>query len=214
MKGESGGITVIVVIDYGMGNLGSIVNMLKKVGAQAAVSSEAEMIERADRLILPGVGAFDNAIKNLTDRGLIPLLNTKVVRDKTPILGVCLGMQLLAQRSEEGHLPGLGWLDAEVIRFKFDPAHAHLKIPHMGWNTLQICQPHPLWAELDAEPRFYFVHSYHLACRSMDTVLAQTHYGYAFTSAVAKENILGVQFHPEKSHKFGMRLLNNFAKRC
>ena len=204
---------MIVIIDYGMGNLGSIANMLKKVGAEAVVSSEAAVIERADKLILPGVGAFDNGMKSLAERGMIPLLNAKVLRDKTPILGLCLGMQLFTQRSEEGQLRGLGWLEAETIRFKFDQAHVHLKIPHMGWNTLQICQPHPLFAEMYAEPRFYFVHSYHVVCTDARTVLAQTHYGYDFASAVAKENIVGVQFHPEKSHKFGMKLLRNFAER-
>ena len=204
---------MIVVIDYGIGNLGSIANMLKKVGVEAVVSSEAAVIDRADKLILPGVGAFDNGMKNLAERGLIPLLNDKVLEDQTPILGLCLGMQLFTQRSEEGELPGLGWLEAETVRFKFDQAHARLKIPHMGWNTVQVCQPHPIFADMEADMRFYFVHSYHVVCAEARTVLAQTHYGYDFASAVAKENIVGVQFHPEKSHKFGMKLLRNFAER-
>jgi glutamine amidotransferase len=204
---------MITIVDYGMGNLGSIANVLKKVHAKAAVSSEAAAIERADKLILPGVGAFDTGMKNLTERGLIPLLNAKVLQEKTPILGLCLGMQLLARRSEEGQLPGLGWLDAETVRFKFDGTHDHLKIPHMGWNTLQVCQPHPIFADMDAESRFYFVHSYHVVCADPRTVLAKTHYGYEFVSAVARDNIVGLQFHPEKSHKFGMKLLKNFAER-
>ena len=202
---------MIVIIDYGMGNLGSIANMLKKVGAKAVVSSDAAVIERADKLVLPGVGAFDNGMKNLAERGMIPLLNAKVLQDKTPILGLCLGMQLFTRRSEEGELPGLGWLDAETVRFKFDATHNHLKIPHMGWNTLQICRSHPLFTDLDVENRFYFVHSYYVDCADAPMVLARTHYGYDFASAVAKENIVGVQFHPEKSHKFGMKLLRNFA---
>jgi len=204
---------MIVVVDYGLGNLGSIANMLKKIGAHAVVSSDPAVVEKADKLILPGVGAFDAGMKNLETRGLIPLLNYRVLEQKTPILGVCLGMQLLCKRSEEGQLPGLGWLDAEVIRFKFDGNIANLKIPHMGWNTLAVRQPHPLFADLEAENRFYFVHSYHVVCADMGNVLAQTNYGFDFASAVVKDNIMGVQFHPEKSHKFGMRLYKNFTER-
>jgi len=204
---------MIVVIDYGLGNLGSIANMLKKVGAQAVVSSDPAVLEKADKLILPGVGAFDAGMKNLGTRGLIPLLNFRVLEQQTPILGVCLGMQLLCKQSEEGHLPGLGWLDAEVIRFKFDNNISNLKIPHMGWNSLAFRQGHPLFADLEGENRFYFVHSYHVVCADTGNVLAQTNYGYDFASAVTKDNILGVQFHPEKSHKFGMRLYKNFAER-
>lgn len=172
------------------------------------------MIERADKLILPGVGAFDNGMKNLEERGLIPLLSAKVLGDKTPILGLCLGMQLFTKRSEEGQLPGLGWLEAKTVRFKFDQERAHLKIPHMGWNTIKICQSHPIFSDLHDKPRFYFVHSYHVICEGADTVLAQTNYGYTFTSVVIRDNILGVQFHPEKSHKFGMKLFRNFVELC
>jgi glutamine amidotransferase len=203
---------MIAIIDYGLGNLGSIANMLKKVSARTTISSDPAVIAQANKLILPGVGAFDAGMKNLEARGLIPLLNAQVQEKKVPILGVCLGMQLLSRRSEEGQLPGLGWLDAETIRFKFDYASANLKIPHMGWNRLTVCQPHPLFADIDAEIRFYFVHSYHVVCSDPDNVLAQTTYGFDFTSAVVKDNIMGVQFHPEKSHKFGMRLLKNFAE--
>ena len=204
---------MIVVVDYGLGNLGSIANMLKKIGAHAVVSSDPAVVEKADKLILPGIGAFDAGMKNLETRGLIPLLNYRVLEQKTPILGVCLGMQLLCKRSEEGQLPGLGWLDAEVIRFKFDGNIANLKIPHMGWNTLTVRQPYPLFADLEAENRFYFVHSYHVVCADRGNVLAQTNYGFDFASAVVKDNIMGVQFHPEKSHKFGMRLYKNFTER-
>jgi glutamine amidotransferase len=203
---------MVIIVDYGMGNLGSIENMLKKVGIEAVVSSDKTMIKKADKLILPGVGAFDNGMKNLTERGLIPLLNEKALQEKTPILGLCLGMQLFTRHSEEGKLPGLGWMDAETVSFKFGGANANLKVPHMGWNTIQICQPHPLFVEMDTETRFYFVHSYHVICRDTTAVLAQTDYGYVFTSAIAKENILGVQFHPEKSHKFGLKLFKNFAE--
>jgi glutamine amidotransferase len=203
---------MITIIDYGMGNLGSIANMLKKVGAKAVISSDIATIESADKLILPGVGAFDNGMTKLNELGLIPILNAKVKEAKTPMLGVCLGMQLLTRKSEEGKLPGLGWIEAETKRFRFDSHQSSLKVPHMGWNLINIKQPHPIFEEMYQEPRFYFVHSYYVACHNEQDVLAKTYYGYEFVSAVAKENIVGVQFHPEKSHKFGMKLLRNFVE--
>jgi glutamine amidotransferase len=204
---------MIVIIDYGMGNLGSIFNMLKKVGAKAIISSDISMIERADKLILPGVGAFDNGAKNLNELGFTPILNRKVLQEKTPILGLCLGMQLFTRRSKEGNLPGLGWVEADTVRFRFDQAQTGLKIPHMGWNLIQVKQPSPICKGLSGEDvRFYFVHSFHCVCDNPDNVLATTVYGYEFPSAIIKENIVGTQFHPEKSHKFGMQLLRNFAE--
>ena len=204
---------MIAIVDYGMGNLGSIANMFKKVGAQSTISSDPQIIEAAEKLILPGVGAFDNGMKNLAQRGLADLLNVQVLQHKKPILGLCLGMQLFTRTSEEGQLQGLGWLNAKTVRFKFDEASARLKIPHMGWNTLRIQKPHHLLADLGTDVRFYFVHSYHLLCNDPESVLATTTYGYDFASVVVQENILGAQFHPEKSHKFGMKLLKNFAER-
>ncbi len=200
---------MIVVIDLGIGNIGSIVNMLRKNGCGAVVSSSAQEIERAGKLILPGVGAFDNAMKALDEKGLIPVLNKAVLEDKKIVLGICLGMQLFASKSEEGMLPGLGWLDGEVIRFRSADS---LKIPHMGWNTIEVVKRSPLLSDMFAEPRFYFVHSYHFVCNDQRDVLAKTGYGYDFVSAVQKDNIMGVQFHPEKSHKFGLKLFNNFVK--
>lgn len=202
---------MVVVIDYGMGNLGSILNMMKKIGAPAVISSKISDIEKADKLILPGVGAFDNGMKNLSERGLIHVLNNKVIKDATPILGICLGMQLFAKRSEEGILDGLGWIDAETVRFRFEGDKTGLKIPHMGWNYLKIAREHHLFGDLGDNPRFYFVHSYHVVCNSSEDVLATTYYGYDFVSSINRGNIFGVQFHPEKSHKFGMRLLTNWA---
>jgi len=204
---------MIVIIDYGMGNLGSVVNMLKKLGVETVVSSDKDAIKKASKLILPGVGAFDNGMKNLRDRNLIPLLNEKVLEERITILGLCLGMQLYTRGSEEGRMPGLGWLDAETVSFRFEGVNANLKVPHMGWNTIEICQSHPLFAEMNNESRFYFVHSYHVVCKETGTVVAQTDHGYMFPSAIAKENILGVQFHPEKSHNFGMKLFKNFVER-
>jgi len=203
---------MIVIVDYGMGNLGSMANMLKKIGQPAIATSDLAIIANSSKLILPGVGAFDGGMKNLEERKLLPLLRKRVLEDKVPILGVCLGMQLLGNKSEEGTLPGLGWLSSETIRFKFGNANAKLKIPHMGWNQLTVCKLHPLFTDLETVNRFYFVHSYHVVCANPDNVLATTSYGVDFTSAIVKDNIMGVQFHPEKSHKFGMRLLKNFAE--
>lgn len=205
---------MIVIIDYGMGNLGSIVNMLKKVGVKAIISADPAVIEQANKLILPGVGAFDNGMKHLNDLNLVPPLNYKVLVEKIPILGICLGAQLLTQRSEEGGLSGLGWIEADTVRFKFNQTDARLKIPHMGWNLLNIYQSHPLFTDMYEEPRFYFVHSYHFTCRNEADVLAKTLYGYEFTSVIGRENIMGTQFHPEKSHKFGLKILKNFVEYC
>lgn len=204
---------MIVIVDYGMGNLGSILNMLKKIGAPSAkISTDPRDIEQAEKLILPGVGAFDTGMKHLRETGLIPLLNEKVVKAKVPTLGVCLGMQLITKKSEEGELPGLGWLDAETIRFSFDPMKTGLKVPHMGWNTVKIQRAGTLFNEMYPDARFYFVHSYHVVAHNANDVLAMTNYGYDFVSAVQHENIMAAQFHPEKSHKFGMRLYKNFVE--
>ncbi len=204
---------MITIVDYGVGNLGSIANMLKKIGAKAEVASDPAALRRAEKLILPGVGAFDAGMRKLNESGLTPLLNELVLEKKTPILGLCLGMQLMTRRSEEGVEAGLGWFEAETVRFRFGPEQAHLKIPHMGWNTLEVRRPHPLVADLGPEPRFYFVHSYHVVCADPADVVAWTDYGHPVAAVIARENILGAQFHPEKSHKFGMQLLRNFAER-
>ncbi len=204
---------MIIIIDYGMGNVGSILNMLKKVGAPAAkVSADPKDIEQADKLILPGVGAFDTGMQRLRETGLISLLNEKVLKAKTPTLGVCLGMQLLTRVSEEGELPGLGWIDAETIRFRFDPKQSGLKIPHMGWNTVKIQREGTLFMDMYPGARFYFVHSFHVVSHEPADVLTTTEYGYDFVSAVQHEHIMGAQFHPEKSHKFGMKLYKNFVE--
>lgn len=201
---------MIVVIDYGMGNVGSILNMLKRIGVPARLSADPDEIDRADKLILPGVGAFDTGMKRLNELGLIPLLNDKVLARKTPTLGVCLGMQLLSEGSEEGALPGLGWIRGRTVRFCFDSRQAHLKVPHMGWNTIRLVQESGLFEGL-SEPRFYFVHSYYVDCHAPADVVAVTRYGYEFVSSLQHENIFGAQFHPEKSHRFGMQVYRNFA---
>ena len=203
---------MIVIIDYKMGNLGSILNMLKKIGVQSIVSSLPEDILQADKLILPGVGAFDNGMANLKESSLLSVLNEKVLAKKTPILGICLGMQLLTRRSAEGRLEGLGWVEADTVRFRFGKEESTLKIPHMGWNTVMFKTGSVLSSELEDEARFYFVHSFHVVCDREENVAGKTFYGYEFSSAIQNGNIIGVQFHPEKSHKYGLRLLKNFVE--
>lgn len=203
---------MVVIVDYGMGNLGSIVNMLKKIGIEAFVSSDASTIYKAEKLILPGVGAFDNGMFQLNKLGLIEALNTKVYENRTPIMGICLGMQLMTKKSDEGYESGLGYIDAQVNKFKFNEQQNELKIPHMGWNTINIINQCKLFKDMPVDSRFYFVHSYYVNCHKSENILAITHYGKDFTSAFQKNNIVGVQFHPEKSHKFGMILLKNFLE--
>lgn len=202
---------MIAIVNYGMGNLGSILNMLRRIGVEAQIVQTPEAILAADKLILPGVGSFDTGMANLTSSGLRAVLDEQVLVRRTPVLGVCLGMQLLGHRSEEGQLPGLGWLDAEAIRFRFDPKATGLKIPHMGWNTVRPVNGAPLFADFAEPPRFYFVHSYHVVCADPRDVAAAVHHGSDVTAAVTRGNVMGVQFHPEKSHAFGMKLLKTFA---
>lgn len=204
---------MIVIVDYNTGNCGSIHNMLRKIGHASLITSSPRDILAADRLILPGVGTFDHGMTQLTERGLIPVLEEAVLGRRTPILGICLGMQLFTRGSEEGNLEGLGWIDAQTVRFRGELADdSALKVPHMGWNRIRGLRPHVLLDALPENPRFYFVHSYHVACCDTRDALATTHHGYGFTSAVARGNIAGVQFHPEKSHQFGMQLFRSFVK--
>lgn len=203
---------MIAIVDYGMGNLGSILNMFKKIGARAAITSDHDTIRAADKLVLPGVGAFDTAMRHLHESGLRELLDDVVLVEKKPVIGLCLGMQLLTESSEEGSLPGLGWVAGETRRFRFGDGDAGLKIPHMGWNSVTAESSKPLVADLFEPSRFYFVHSYHVTLRDPADAAAWTHYGYEFVSMIQRGHIMGTQFHPEKSHKFGMKLLRNFAE--
>lgn len=203
----------MIIIDYKVGNIGSIINMYKKLGIKAKLSSNKDEILTAKKLLLPGVGAFDNGMNRLKEEALIDILNYKVLSEKTPILGICLGMQLLLETSEEGNEKGLGWIRGDVKKFNFESNDNRLKIPHMGWNIAKPLNHDTLFYGMEDEARFYFVHSYHAVCSHEDNILATTNYGYNFVSSVCQENIFGVQFHPEKSHKFGMRLLKNFAER-
>jgi len=202
---------MIVIINYGIGNLGSIKNMLKKAGVDSLISDQPSDIEQADKLILPGVGAFDYGAIMLRNSGLEPTIRDKVISNHTPILGLCLGMQLFFSTSEEGKESGLGWIKGKVIRFDFKSSKESYKIPHMGWNTLDIHKKNSLMYGLQDDSRFYFVHSYHVTCEDVIDIIASTNYGYNFPSVIARDNIMGTQFHPEKSHKFGMQLFQNFA---
>lgn len=204
---------MIAIIDYGVGNLASIHNMLRKIGVASVITAEPEEIERADKLILPGVGSFDYGMRSLEERGLAPLLRDRVVGHGVPVLGICLGVQLFTRGSDEGQVPGLGWIAGETVRFdreRLSPAH---RIPNMGWANVEVARESRLLHGLPAESRFYFVHSYHLQCEEPGDVIARAVHGYPFAAAVERDNVLGVQFHPEKSHRFGMALLRNFAER-
>ncbi len=202
---------MISVIDYGVCNLGSMLNMLRKVGAQARLVTTASELAQAEKIILPGVGAFDNGIAALRDRGLADTLRSKALCDKVPVLGVCLGMQMLGRGSEEGRMEGLGLIDAEARRFRLPP-NGGLKVPHMGWSLLAPRRASMLLHALDARSRFYFCHSYRMICKDPADVLASADHGDEFVAMVEHANIYGVQFHPEKSHRFGMALLQNYAR--
>lgn len=202
---------MISIVDYGLGNLGSISNMLRKVGADCEITAEPARLRQASKLILPGVGAFDAGMARLNESGLVPVLNELVLDKKIPVLGICLGMQLMTEGSEEGVLPGLGWIEARTTRFT-PPPGSNLKVPHMGWNVVKPSKGSPLLRDAEEEERFYFVHTYFVQCQNQDNVLLHAEYGHRFDAAFEAGNVMGVQFHPEKSHKFGMRLLRNFAE--
>lgn len=200
----------LVVVDAGIGNLGAIPNMLKRLGAKATITSRPEEIASADRIILPGVGAFDPAMRTLAESGIDAVLREKAMDERVPVLGVCLGMQLLFRESEEGRLPGLGWIAGRAVRFRLDGSDPTLRIPHMGWNWVRPARDGGLLSGFDEVPRFYFAHSYHVECDDPEDVIGWSTYGYPFASAVQHENIGGIQFHPEKSHRYGLTVLGNF----
>lgn len=202
---------MIVIVDYGMGNVSSIANMLKRIGASTSLTADPTVISRAEKLILPGVGAFDSGMANLQRRGLLDVLYQKVVVERTPILGICLGMQLFSRCSEEGRLPGLGWIDAETVRIR-PPVSSGLKVPHMGWNFTSMKHEDSILSGFTRDSsKFYFVHSYHVVCRDIGNVVASVSYGQEIAAIIRLNNIIGTQFHPEKSHKYGMLLLRNFV---
>lgn len=201
---------MITIVNYGMGNLGSMLNMFKRIGVKATIESDPALIQQSDKLVLPGVGAFDSAMTCINSvAGLRAVLEHKALVEHTPILGVCLGMQLLTRSSEEGRLAGLGWIPGFTTHL---PKQDGLKVPHMGWNLALTNNPSRLTAGLCDKPRYYFLHSYCVQVDDPSQSLMKTHYGIEFDSAIGHGNIYGVQFHPEKSHRFGMQILKNFAE--
>lgn len=203
---------MITILDYGSGNVSSVLNMLKKIGTSAIISSRQEDILNAEKLIIPGVGAFDEGVRQLHALNLVNPLNEVAHKKKIPILGICVGMQLFAETSEEGNLPGLGWLKAKIVHFKFPASFSQFKIPHIGWNHIVPTTKSSIFENFAEDMRFYFVHSYHIECADPKHIAAKSFYGYEFPCAVQSNNIFGVQFHPEKSHKYGMKLLKNFTE--
>jgi len=199
----------IVIVDYGMGNLYSVQYKLKKLYPDVIVSSSIEEIRKASKIILPGVGHFAAGMKNIIERNLKDVLNYKALEEKVPVLGICLGMQLLTDFSEEGNAEGLGWITAKTLRLEKEKLNG-LKIPHMGWNTIKTENDNPILNGLKSDDMFYFVHSYRVVCENKDNVLCSTDYGVNFHSGIFKENIFGFQFHPEKSHDSGLIILKNF----
>lgn len=203
---------MITIVDYGTSNLGSMQNMLKKIGAPSKIAASPADLEDATKIIVPGVGSFDAGMKKLQQSGMIPMLNQKTLVEKVPTLGVCLGMQLMTQSSEEGKLPGLGWIEARTLRFDqhFDPG---IKVPHMGWNEVVPAKASELVGQFPTEARFYFAHSFHVVCASAEDILLTVSYGTGtFAAAFQHGNLMGAQFHPEKSHRFGMTFLRNFVE--
>lgn len=203
---------MIGILDYGLGNILAFVNMYKRLHHPTRVVRGGEDLAGVTKLILPGVGAFDHAMVLFNQSGLRTPVENLIFKQKVPVLGICVGMQMLADSSEEGKLPGLGWIQGRVLRVDANSPGGHVRLPHMGWNDILVAGPSPLFRDLETEARFYFLHSYYFAAERKDDVLASVHYGTQFPCAVGHGQVIGVQFHPEKSHRFGAKLLQNFAE--
>ena len=201
---------MITIVDYGMGNLRSVQKAFERIGVQVKISDIADEILSSDKIVLPGVGHFEKGVSNLKERGLFKALNEAVLAKKIPIIGICLGMQLMTEFSEEGNCEGFGWIKGKTQKFCFQGNG--LKIPHMGWNNLIITKTDSLYDGITSDNFFYFVHSYYVSCDDENNILAETNYGNKFVSSFQKENIFGCQFHPEKSHDAGLKVLSNFVK--
>lgn len=203
---------MISIFNYGIGNVQALANIYKRLNIPARIVSAAAELARAERVILPGVGSFDWAMSRLNNSGMRPVLDDLVLSKGRPVLGICVGMQMMAKRSDEGSLEGLGWIDAEVKKFDQAAQSLHAYLPHMGWNDVEPCSQDSLFRDIGVTGRFYFLHSYYFAPKDQNTILAVTDYGIDFASSVHAGNIYGVQFHPEKSHQWGIQLLKNFAE--
>lgn len=204
---------MISVLDYGAGNANSVIRMIERAGGQATLIHLPEQVESAEKLVVPGVGSFDHCVAQLTGRGLKDALNYLALGKKIPLLGICMGMQMMCNGSEEGEIPGLGWIDADVRRFTREETGGR-QVPHMGWNTVSVVRENPLLVsdEIRGEERFYFVHSYRVTCHDANDVIGMSSYGQDFVCAFQRDNIFGVQFHPEKSHRFGLGLIQRFVE--
>lgn len=203
---------MIKIVDYGLGNITAFSNMYRRMNIPVETANTAEQLEGADSIILPGVGAFDRAIELLNESRMRATLERMVCEDQVPVLGVCVGMQILANSSDEGKLPGLGWMPGRIRAFKTEPSAAELPSPHMGWNDVTLTVENSLFKGLESEARFYFLHSYFFECEQDGSSVTTSNYGLNFTSSVCSGNVYGVQFHPEKSHHYGSMLLKNFAE--
>ncbi|MDC0990276.1 imidazole glycerol phosphate synthase subunit HisH [Gammaproteobacteria bacterium] len=203
---------MIAVVDYGLGNVQAFLNMFKLLGVEATRAKIPSDLTGASKIILPGVGAFDHAINLLNSSGMRDTLDSLILKEKIPVLGICVGMQILASTSDEGKLPGLGWVPGKVCAFLSNEKSANLSVPHMGWNDIQPIKNHPLFVGLEVDARFYFLHSYYFECQDFQHEAATSLYGSNFSCAISADNVYGVQFHPEKSHHFGIRLLKNFVE--
>jgi imidazole glycerol-phosphate synthase subunit HisH len=202
---------MVAILNYGIGNVHSIYNMLKKINVSSLIATTVEDVAKADKLILPGVGHFDYCMQQFQQAPFFEAVNQRVLKEQVPVLGVCVGCQMLFSQSEEGQEKGLGWIPGTVIKFRQDKMDVNRTIPHMAWTDVAPQGDNRLFKDIN-EPRFYFVHSYHISGTNEAYVTSKAFYGYEFVASVKKENIMGVQFHPEKSHKFGMKLYENFAK--
>jgi glutamine amidotransferase len=203
---------MITIIDYGLGNIRAFVNVYERLNIKTKVAHKAEDIKEATKIILPGVGAFDYAMSQLNASGMRDELEKQVLENKIPVIGICVGMQILAKSSEEGRLPGLGWIDGKVKQFDMSLIPYQTRLPHMGWNSMIPVKKNELLAGFNGQARFYFLHSYYFECENKEDIISTTEYGVVYASAVNRENIYGIQFHPEKSHSNGIQLLHNFAK--
>lgn len=203
---------MITIINYGLGNVGSIQNILNRMRVPCRLGSSREDIIDADKLILPGVGSFDKGMHLLRERELVKPLEMAILDNRIPILGICLGLQLFLEGSDEGKMPGLGWIEGRAVRFKINKGDLPLRVPHMGWNSIKNCRQNPLLTGLDDRDRFYFVHSFHASRLAEEVTVGQTTYKYDFPSVIAQDNIVGIQCHPERSHQSGVKILNNFIK--